>query len=255
MNGEQTGLFRLYGKAPYRAVVLHGGPGAPGCAAGLCRGLEGRIGAVEHLQRAHDIGGLTEELASLIDAHCAGRAVLIGHSFGAWLALLFAEKYPEKTEKVVLIGCGPLDAKYLPKLIETRQARRAAGLSDTDNYCALPGSGCDMLFFDEAQHISLMKEIGRMRECGELARIAGSVSCPVTAIHGLYDPHPLEGVTSVLAGRENFRLIPLEECGHDPWKEKYAREHFFKALREEICIAPGIFQGFTKMAGQSASEG
>ena len=116
-------------------VVLHGGPGAPGCAAGLCRGLAERTGVVEHLQRAYCEQELCSEIANLIDEHCGGRAVVAGHSYGAWLALLFAEKHPEK---VVIIGCGPLEEKYLPLLMKDRQARQEEGLADTDNYCPLP---------------------------------------------------------------------------------------------------------------------
>jgi len=224
---QETPLFRLYGEAPYRVIVLHGGPGAPGCAAGLCRGIAERMGTVEHLQRAHSAQALCREIAEQIDAHCGGRAAVIGHSYGAWLALMFAEKYPEKTEKAILIGCGPLKEEYLPLLLDERRKRREAGLSDTDNFCALPGSGGDMLYFDQAQHISLMNEISGMRRSGELLRIARRVSCPVYAVHGSFDPHPAAGVSGPMAGKENFSMTVLERCGHDPWKEKHAREAFF----------------------------
>ncbi len=219
--------FRLYGQAPYRAIVLHGGPGAPGCAAGLCRGLAEYTGVVEHLQSAHRAEELCEEIAGLTDEFCGGRAVVIGHSYGAWLALLFAAKYPEKAERVMLIGCGPLEKEYLPRLMKTRRTRREAGFSDTDNFCALPGSSGDMLYFDEAQHIALMNEISAIREQGRLLRTARSVTCEVLAIHGEYDPHPDEGVSGPMAGKENFRMVLLDNCGHDPWKERYARDRFF----------------------------
>lgn len=233
---EKAPLFRLYGEAPCRVVVLHGGPGAPGCAAGLCRGLAEWTGAAEHLQKAHGWQELCSEIAELIDGQCGGRAAVVGHSYGAWLALLFAEKYPEKIEKAVLIGCGPLEEKYLPLLLETRRVRKEAGLSDTDNYCPLPGAGGDMLYFDEAQHIALMNEISGMRCSGELLERARSVCCPVYALHGAYDPHPVSGVSESMAGKGNFSLTVLDRCGHDPWKEKYAREAFFSLLR-------GILQG------------
>jgi len=226
--------FRLYGTPPYRAVVLHGGPGAPGCAAGLCRGLAEQTGVVEHLQAAHDADGLCSEIRELIDAHCAGRAVLIGHSYGAWLALLFAKRFPMRTERVILIGCGPLEKEYLPQLTATRRARREAGLSDTDNFCAMPGSSGDMLYFDRAQHTALMNEMSALRELGELASIARSLTCPVLAVHGEYDPHPAGGVSGPMEDRENFRMIVLENCGHDPWKETYARERFFEIVSNEL---------------------
>lgn len=232
MSGTER--YRLHGAAPYRAVVLHGGPGAPGCAAGLCRALAEYTGVVEHLQSAHTAGELCDEIACLTDEFCGGRAVVIGHSYGAWLALLFAQKYPIRAGRVILIGCGPLTADYVPMLAETRRTRLEAGVSDTDNFCALPGSSGDMLYFDREQHVSLMQEMSGLRERKELMRIARSVACPVLAVHGAYDPHPVQGVSGPMAGKENFRMIVLENCGHDPWKETDAREEFLGMMGREL---------------------
>lgn len=226
-------MHRKYGAPPWQAIVLHGGPGAPGCAAGLCRGLEAEYGIIEHLQKARSIEGLTEEIKGLMDECELRKTALIGHSFGAWLALLFAWKYPERVSRVILIGCGPLEQKYLPELIKTREARKQAGV-DTDNFCPIPGSGGDMLYFDEEQHHALMKEAMNLRESGELLNRAKAVDCPIIAFHGIYDPHPVDGIRKPLTGQENFRLIEMERCGHDPWKEKWAREIFFEKLCKEI---------------------
>ena len=228
------GLFRLYGKEPRRALVLHGGPGAPGCAAGLCRGISETVGVVEHLQRARSVDGLLEEIAGVMEECAVEKPVLIGHSFGAWLALLFAERYPQRVGKVILIGCGPLDGRYLPELAAAREERRRAGRNDTDNYCPLPGSGGDMLFFDEEQHLALMREVSILRERGELLGRTMKVSCPTVAFHGDYDPHPIAGIAEPMKGKGNFRLVMLERCGHDPWKEAWAREAFFEKLCAEI---------------------
>ncbi|MBQ4050464.1 MAG: alpha/beta hydrolase, partial [Oscillospiraceae bacterium] len=145
-------------------------------------------------------------------------------------ALLFAEKYPERTEKLILIGCGPLKQEYLADILRVRNERREQGL-DTDNYCALPGSGGDMLYFDEGQHLSLMEEITGMRKSGELLKRALQVQCPVTMIHGEYDPHPIAGSAGLLPDAKAY-ILP--KCGHDPWKEKYAREIFIRIIKEEL---------------------
>ena len=111
---------REYAKPPYKFLVLHGGPGAPGCAAGLCRGLSEKAGVLEHLQKSHTIEGLFDEIKCIIEGYSLNKVVLVGHSYGAWLALLFTEKYPQVVSKVVIIGCGPLETKYLPELIQAR---------------------------------------------------------------------------------------------------------------------------------------
>jgi len=98
----------------------------------------------------------------------------------------------------------------------------------------MPGSSGDMLYFDRAQHTALMNEMSALRELGELASIARSLTCPVLAVHGEYDPHPAGGVSGPMEDRENFRMIVLENCGHDPWKETYARERFFEIVSNEL---------------------
>ena len=75
---------RIYGKAPYRALVLHGGPGAPCCAAGLCRTLEeSGISALEHLQLGRSAEGLMREILEILDHFHTERITVVGHSYGA----------------------------------------------------------------------------------------------------------------------------------------------------------------------------
>lgn len=226
---------RIYGKAPYRALVLHGGPGAPGCAAGLCRTLEeSGISTLEHLQLGRSAEELMREILEILDHFHTERITVVGHSYGAWLALLFAQKHPARVRNVVIIGCGPLEEKYLSQLSQTREARRAQGLHDTDNYCALPHASGDMLYFDKEQHISLMEEMTAIRKSGELLRTALSVPAKVTAIHGAYDPHPAEALRVLEGKLPGYEMHLLERCGHDPWKETYAREEFIEILVQEI---------------------
>ena len=255
---------RVYGDAPYRAVVVHGGPGAPGTCAGICRGLAGDMGVLEHLQTKHTIEALLAELHGILDRYGLQQTVLIGHSWGAWLSYLFAARYPDAVQKLILVGSGPFEAAYVPQIAQARAARLtlaqaqamqeafsylnsgSAGhddarqqaffdLPDTDHYCLLDDIPEDMLHFDEAQYRALFGEIVPMRESGALLAYAEQIRCPVLAIHGRDDPHPVEGVRGPLAGRlRDFRLVELEKCGHDPWKERYAREAFFDILRNEI---------------------
>ena len=94
MNIKKMDIVCEYGRPPFRAIVLHGGPGAPGCAAGLCRGAAERgIPVLEHLQTADTFVGLMEEILSIMKRYSMEQTILIGHSFGSWLAWCFAEKY------------------------------------------------------------------------------------------------------------------------------------------------------------------
>ncbi len=57
---------REYGSLPFRAIIVHGGPGAPGCCAGICRGLSDAFGVLEHLQTKNSTDELLEELRGII---------------------------------------------------------------------------------------------------------------------------------------------------------------------------------------------
>lgn len=106
-------MVRKHGKEPYHIVVLHGGPGAAGSAFGLARLIAQEYGVLESMQSKYTIMELEEELMEQIEEDCSGKVILAGHSWGAWLAGLFAERFPDKVEKVNLIGCGPLDEAYV----------------------------------------------------------------------------------------------------------------------------------------------
>src|SRR5688572_17590053 len=103
---------RRYGSAGETVVVLHGGPGAPGCAAGLARVMAGEFVVLEPLQRRSGRVALTvarhvEDLAFVAPRP----AVLVGWSWGAMLGLSFAARYPERVSALVLVGCGTYDER------------------------------------------------------------------------------------------------------------------------------------------------
>lgn len=77
-----TGTVRFHGGAPFRAAAVHGGPGAPGSAAGLAREMARWCGTLEPLQTENSIGKLIEELAGVLRQDGWPPMVLAGHSWG-----------------------------------------------------------------------------------------------------------------------------------------------------------------------------
>ena len=78
-------------------------------------------------------------------------------------------------------------------------------------------------------------EAAILRRSGALLALGRNITCPVTAIHGDYDPHPTQGVKEPLRGvLTEFKFILLKDCGHKPWIERAARDGFYKLLRREI---------------------
>ena len=86
--------LRTYGRKPYDVIVIHGGPGAPGEMAPVARELSVDHGVLEILHRAATLDGQVAELLSAVEEHGDILVTLVGHSWGAMLAYIFAAGYP-----------------------------------------------------------------------------------------------------------------------------------------------------------------
>ncbi|MCX5736890.1 MAG: alpha/beta fold hydrolase [Proteobacteria bacterium] len=123
---------RTYGTTGPIVLVLHGGPGAPGYMAPVARGLADAFRVVEPFQRPSGGETLTvarhvADLHGLILSLGAGaRPALVGHSWGAMLALAFAADHPEAAGPIVLVGCGTFDAASRAHYRATVDARIGA---------------------------------------------------------------------------------------------------------------------------------
>lgn len=258
---------RLYGKKPYRVAVIHGGPGAPGSVAAVARELSKEHGVLEPIQTRTSVEGQVLELWGTLQEHGTPPITLIGHSWGAWLAFLTAAKYPSMVRKLILVGSGPFAESYVQQLSATRLARLRedeqvafrqllndlpvsggpakeklmakleALVSKTDDYdpMIIETDSRDRIKVDADMYQAVWNEAAQLRRSGQLLAYANAIACPVVAIHGTHDPHPAEGVKKPLAGiLKSFTFIPLEKCGHSPWKERHARDAFYTLLREEL---------------------
>ena len=264
MKAEVKNL-RKYGKAPFRLVVIHGGPGAAGEMAPVALELSSDCSVLEPLQTAASVEGQIKELRMVLEKNGSLPVTLIGFSWGAWLSFIFAASYPSFVEKIILIGSGCFEEKYAEKIEETRLKR----LNEEDRsevkaiMKALDNSAADnkrRIFarfgeiftkadaFDplpyQLQVIDyrveifqcVWKDARELRRSGKLLEFGKHVKCPVTVIHGDYDPHPFEGVQKPLSDvLGDFKFILLRNCGHMPWIERQAKAEFFKILRQEMC--------------------
>ena len=253
---------RTYGPPPYPVAVLHGGPGAPGPAAPLARALASYCGVLEPLQTADSIAGQVEELRQMLERHAHTPVTLIGHSWGALLALLFAAEHPSLIQRLILVGCPPLEDRYAAAITTTRLARlppdqraeaqrlldRLASPSSPDD----PGLARLAALFLQADCVaplsldtetiavqprifqSVWGQAATLRRQSKLPSIAQHISCPTLAIHGADDPHPVDDVRLPLASLPGFRCLVLPRCGHYPWLERHARDRFFTILQQEL---------------------
>jgi pimeloyl-ACP methyl ester carboxylesterase len=256
--------LRKYGKPPYSVVLVHGGPGAAGTMEAVAKKISCHQGVIEAIQTSYSIDNLLVELRGVVSLHGDPPFTLIGHSWGAWLSILFASKYPDQVKKLILVAAASLEKKYASKIMETRMKRLdekdAATLSRLMNQINIaPANKKDLIFHDIAElmrkadafqpestfyrnvafeykiYESVWTEADRMRSSGELLMHAGRVSCPVLVIHGDFDPHPYNGVKLPLEKViKEFRFLLLEKCGHEPWNEISAKNFFYDILEKEI---------------------
>ena len=263
--------IRRHGKPPFEVAVVHGGPGAGGEMKPVAEELASGWGVLEPIQTATSLEGQVNELRGALTACGDPPLTLIGFSWGAWLALVVAARYPSLVQKLILVGSGPFESAYVAQLRHTRLQRLSRtersefqsimarladpSTADRDSLMARLGglvSTCDV--YDpippsaaEGEGVcvrgdvyeAVWREATEMRSSGELLEYAKRVRCPVVAVHGDYDPHPAEGVRRPLSAvLDAFRFLLLENCGHKPWIERQARGAFYRALRAELLYRP-----------------
>jgi pimeloyl-ACP methyl ester carboxylesterase len=259
---------RRYGTKGPAVVLVHGGPGAPGTLAPVARALEDGWRVLEPLQRTREQSPLSVEV-HLDDLHGVmppQPTAMVGHSWGAMLALCYAARHPDRVERLVLVGCGTFDKEARAQLRRERKRRIEAkgiagdvaalearlrdetdpGRTDAilrelgdltdaiDHYDALPEKD-ETLDIDGPGHKEAWEDMLRLQEEGVYPAAFVAVRAPVTMLHGEYDSHPGPAIRDSLAPylRElTYRSFP--RCGHTPWVERHAREPFLEALRENL---------------------
>lgn len=246
--------------------VLHGGPGAPGSAGPLAEGLANSFRVIEPWQRHSSDCPLTvaqhfADLYVVVRERCGHvPAPIVGHSWGAMLALAYAAAHPEAAGPLVLVGCGTFDQASRTRLVETRASRLSPGLggrmapppaeglapaerlapeievmSRLDTYAAIsPGIGSSdrVGMFDRKAFQETWDDMLRLQNAGVYPAAFGVIRSLVLMIHGDYDPHPGVLIRASLAPHlSNLAYVELPRCGHYPWNERHAREDFFRVVR------------------------
>ncbi len=254
--------FRLYGSAPYSLVLVHGGPGARGSLAGAAKEIGKTRGVLEALQTGTSIESLLQELHEQLH-QTACPVTLAGHSWGAWLSILYAARFPNEVRHLVLVSCPPLTPEFVPQILQNRLAllsneealafQTALFVVEKQEESALKEQAFQTLEFltqktdffepcpyddqaldmDVSQYQLIWPQAIRLRKENKFVQAAAKLVCPITILHGKQDPHPLQGVTKPLrTANAAFQLIVFDKCSHSPFAEKYARDDFYQFLQQ-----------------------
>lgn len=257
---------RKYGNSPFRIAVIHGGPGTAGELAPVARQLSINFGVIEPLQSKSSIEELIQEMHTVLNTHGNRPITLIGHSWGAWLSLIFTARFKTIVNKLIIIGGASFEKEFTKDLAKTRLERLNRSeilrfdsllikLNDPDNQdkdttfkqignliskadtCRPINDKNEICEYNYNIFQNVWKEAEKLRDSGELLKLIGKVNCPVIAIHGDNDSHPYEGVRQPLSRIiKDFKFIKLNKCGHNPWNELYAKDKFYDILRSELTM-------------------
>ena len=275
-NGVRL-FYRLIGSGSDTVVVIHGGPGftmdyfledlAPLAANHALifydqRGT-GRSTLVSD-SISLDAQRFVDDLESVRKHFRLQRLIMLGHSWGTGLEALYAMKYPEHVNKLVVVGALPLqqfqlieafqqletrrDSTTLRRMRELREARLADPgnakachdyyvlwfeLFFGDRGAATPSKG-DFCAGTFQSRQNKMKSVDRytLASLGkwDWRSSLSKVLAPTLVIHGTKDPLPLAGAQAWATVLPNAQLLQLEGIGHFPYLE--VPDRFFEEVEQ-----------------------
>lgn len=254
-----------YGRADGpKLLVLHGGPGADHCYL---------LPQMLHLGEKHDLlfydqrgGGKSradarvpvtwqthvEDLAAVVDEFGLDPLSIVGYSWGAMLALLYAiqqrgNPHLPPPARLLLINPAPLTSAYRqqfeaefarrqqsPEIQRMRDELAASGLRERDpqayrqrafelgvaGYFADPANATDLTPFRVVGRVqqSVWASLGNFNLIDDLK----GVRIPSIVIAGRDDPIPLASSREAASALAT-NLVVLDDCGHVPYVEQPTR--------------------------------
>ena len=266
---------RLVGSGPDTLVILHGGPGfTQDYFAADLEPLAARHTLLFYDQRGAGRSTLVSDSVGLaasrfvddleaVRAHFGlGKLTLLGHSWGAGLAALYAERFPQAIDQLVIVDGVPLrfadlvagfaamanardstERAEMERWMATRRAHPEDAEACRAYYrlwfrpffadpAALSRSRGDFCAGTTESRRNKMEGVDRftMASIGAWDWRASLAAFPARTliIHGALDPIPLATAQVWAATLPNARLLTLPGVGHFPYLE--APDPFFAAL-------------------------
>ena len=174
---------------------------------------------------------------------------LLGHSWGGFLAMNYALKYPDNIDKIILISTIPASSDYVPEFLENREIRRTEEdkillneMMSSENF--LSGDAEFMenftrLFFKSYFHnqelvneltltfsektarnfIPIYTLMSKYFTDYDLSQQLSGLQNKIFLTHGDDDVIPLLYIERLNSILPNSELVILKDCGHFPFVE------------------------------------
>jgi pimeloyl-ACP methyl ester carboxylesterase len=228
----------------------------------VARELADSFRVLEPFQRGSGAEPLTvaRHVADLhqVVAKCgSARPALVGHSWGAMLALAYAAEHPDCVTTLVLVGCGTFDPVARDRMRTLMLERMDDGLRQRLETLAIefPDADeqlrkrADLLLplyshklmarelevenCDAAAHQESWDDMLRLQQEEVYPAAFSAIKAPVLMLHGAVDPHPGPLIRASLQPYlPQLEYRQWDRCGHYPWLESAVHEEFFAVLRD-----------------------
>ncbi len=257
VNGVRL-FVRTVGAGP-AVIVLHGGPGAhhdyllpqyDALADGRClRYYDQRGGGQSPVDRQTPVGWREHvaDLLALLELWGYRSSTIVGYSWGAMLAMLFALEHTSRVSRLALVspaaatiaGRAAFNARFAdrmnhPSIRQARSELQASGLraSDPDTYRKRAFELSVAGYFRDpkrARDMTPFRVTGRTQEAVwdslgdfDLRDELATLKVPALVLHGTHDPMPIDTAreTASLLGAE---FVEFPESGHAPHVEETGR--------------------------------
>ena len=239
-------------------VIVHGGPGLWDDYAVLAEMLDDLTVVHRFDQRACGRSGPSElqsmrrsaqDIDELREYWGHERIVVLGHSFGATLALAYASWYGDRAAGLVYVGGVGIGDWHTPTSAEQVRRMTPAQRDRLDELNRIPSRAADeetefrvLSWFTDHADRTMAMTWARENAAVDLpinfaanraltaevngwpddfvAGLAAAMRAPVTFVHGAGDPRPVSTVRELATHtpRHTFHLVP--DAGHAPWREQ-----------------------------------
>ncbi len=252
-------------------IVVHGGPGACGSMAPVARALADSFRVLEPFQSgvSATVADHVADLHEVVQSYAQDTVpALVGHSWGAMLALAYAAAHPASAGPTVLVCSGTFDLaareQFGINLSERKKdegARqrfeRALKIADPNaRFRELGKQTLELYSYDLAttdQEIDESEPGASAETWDDMVRLQiegvypaafAAIKSPVLMLHGTVDPHPGQMIRASLKPYiPQLEYREWERCGHYPWLEKATRDEFFLGAAQLAPESTGLDTG------------
>jgi proline iminopeptidase len=242
-------------------IFCHGGPGLWDMFGELAPGLgsvartirwDQRGGGRSERRGPYGVGRSVADLDAVRREHAGSAAALVGHSWGATLALRYALAYPDRVTRLVYVSGTGIDAYStwhdayernlrarvpdLPTAEKTREAAIQQWTADFADPATAPADAERIATpWFEVNYECNAAINAETRNQEDLTEQCRALRVPVLIVDGDADIRPRSAVDSLAAALPDVRRVMLAGAGHVPWIERPAeiRQAISTFLTEE----------------------